>query len=310
MTALEKDNQLLCNGFMKWTTWADLIIRVDKCHTFGIKKTKTKSDQFQPFITIRNERIPPIENGKSFTYLGKDFNCSRNCDEIKTELQNEIVKHVDIIDKLPIKCLHQIEIIQRYVISKLKWRFSVFNLSETWISENLDSHINRYYRKWLNIPVSGNITYLTLFKSKLGLSIKTCQQIYVECKLGVRRALKTSLNEDIRNLYKLTSAKNVNSDSILEKINSTEKRTIKNRSCDLLSTQSKESTWNSFLNLKEQCGIISFLANLIPPSHLVQWQKMTSSLPNNIQNLARRYFIHSFLNAANLQRWKLKENSN
>ena len=232
--------------------------------TFGIEKTKRKSDQFQPFIAIANERIPLIENGKSFTYLGKGFNFSMNCYEIKTELRNEIIKYVDIIDTLPIKCLHQIEIIQRYVISKLKCRFSMHNLFETWISETLDSHINLYYRKWLNIPVSGSITHLTLPKSKLGLSIKTHQKIYVECKFGVRRTLKTSLNEDISNLYKLTSKKNLNSDSILEKINSAEKRTIKNQSCTLLSSQSKESTWNGFLNLKEQCGIISFLLSLIP----------------------------------------------
>ena len=115
------------------------------------------------------------------------------------------------------------------------------------------------------------------------MSNKTYQQIYVECKLSVRRTLKTSLNDGIRNLYKLTSTKNGNSDSILESINSTEKRIIKNRSCALLSTQSKESTWNVFLNLKEKCGIISFLVNLIPRNHLLQWQKMTSSLPNNIQ---------------------------
>ena len=105
------------------------------------------------------------------------------------------------------------------------------NLSKTWISENLDSHINRYYQKWLNIPVSRNITYLSSPKSNLGFNIKSCQQIYVECRLGVCRTLKTSLNENVRNLYKLISTKNVNSDSILEKINSTEKRIIKNRSC-------------------------------------------------------------------------------
>ena len=124
MTALEKGNQL------KWTTWASLVIPVNICYIFGIKKIKTKSDQFQSFITIRNERIPPIKNGKSFTYLGKDFNFSMNCDEIKTGLRHEIVNYVDIIDKLPIKCLHQSEIIQCYVISKLKWRFSVYNFSE------------------------------------------------------------------------------------------------------------------------------------------------------------------------------------
>ena len=193
---------------------------------------------------------------------------------------------------------------------KLKWQFSLYSLSETWISETLDSQIHQYYQKWLNIPISRNITRLTLPKSKLGLSIKTCQQIYVECKLGVCRILKTSLNEDIRNLYKLTSTKNVNSDSILEKINSTEKRTIKNQSYALLSSQSKESTWTSFLNFKEQCGIISFLVNLIPPTHLVQWQKMTSLLPKNIHNFARQYHIYSLSNATNLQRWKLKENYN
>ena len=142
------------------------------------------------------------------------------------------------------------------------------------------------------------------------LSIKTSQEIYVKCKLGVRRTLKTSLNENIRNLYKLASKKNVNSDSILEKINSTEKRTIKNRSCALLSSQSKGSTWNGFLNLKEQCGIISFLVNLIPPTHLVRWQKITSLLSNNIQNIARWSVIYSLSSATNLQRWKLKENLN
>ena len=47
------------------------------------------------------------------------------------------------------------------------------------------SHTNRYYLKWLNIPVSGNNTHLTLPKLKLGSKIKTCQQIYIECKLRI-----------------------------------------------------------------------------------------------------------------------------
>ena len=131
----------------------------------------------------------------------------------------------------------------------------------------------------LNIPVSRNMNHL---------SIQTCQQIYVERKPAIRRTLKTSLNKDIRNLYKLTSTKIVNFNSILENINYTEKRIIKNRSCALLSNQSKQAMLSGFLNLKKQCGIISFLLNLTLPTHLVQWQKMTSSLPNNIQNFAWR----------------------
>ena len=31
------NNQLLLNAFTKWCTWADLIIRIDKFHAFGVK---------------------------------------------------------------------------------------------------------------------------------------------------------------------------------------------------------------------------------------------------------------------------------
>ena len=50
VTSLQEDNQLLCNVFSKWCSWADLIIRVDKCHTFGIKKSATASIQYSPNI--------------------------------------------------------------------------------------------------------------------------------------------------------------------------------------------------------------------------------------------------------------------
>ena len=39
---------------------------------------------------------------------------------------------------------HKIEIMQRYVFFKLKWCFSVYHLTETWVSENLDNVTNRY----------------------------------------------------------------------------------------------------------------------------------------------------------------------
>ena len=47
--------------------WTDLITCVYKCHMFVINKTKSRSDQFQLFMTIRNERISPIEKGKNKT---------------------------------------------------------------------------------------------------------------------------------------------------------------------------------------------------------------------------------------------------
>ena len=37
VTALEEDNQRLLDLFTKWSSWANLEIRVDKCHSFGVK---------------------------------------------------------------------------------------------------------------------------------------------------------------------------------------------------------------------------------------------------------------------------------
>ena len=113
VTTLKSDNQHLCNVFLKWTSWADLTIKVSKCHTLGIRKNKAASEQFQPCITVRKQRFLPVEQDKSFTYLEKDFNFKMNRDKMKVELQSEIRKYVETIDKLPIKFSHKIEIMQR-----------------------------------------------------------------------------------------------------------------------------------------------------------------------------------------------------
>ena len=147
VTALERDNQLLCNAFLKWSSWADLIIRINKSHTFSMKKSKTKSIQFQPFIKLKKEQISPVKLEESFTYRGKDFNFNMICDEVKTELKSEVLKYILTIDKLPRKCRSKIDIVQRYVFSKVKWHFSIYNISETLVAENIYNEINRYYRK-------------------------------------------------------------------------------------------------------------------------------------------------------------------
>ena len=185
-------------------------------------------------------------------------------DEIKPKLKNEVRKYVEIIDKLPIKCFHKIENMQPYVFPKLKWRFSVYHLTKTWVSENLDNVINWYYRKWFHFLVSGNITHLSLANNKLGLNIKTLKQIYVECKVSVRQTIKLSRNEEFRTLYQLSNNKNVNTDCLINSIDITEKVLFRDKTKSVLSETMKKTLWNEFLDSKEQCGIIKFLVNLIP----------------------------------------------
>ena len=92
--------------------WADLIVRVNKYHIFGMKKSNTKSIQFQLLITLKKEQIPPVKLEESFTYLGEDFNFNMNCDEVKNELKSETLKYILTIDELPLKCRSKIDIFQ------------------------------------------------------------------------------------------------------------------------------------------------------------------------------------------------------
>ena len=74
LTANERENQLLLNCSSRWCQWAGMVIRVDKCTTFGIKMFSTSSLQFQPNLLINSELTPPVKQGESFRYLGSYFN--------------------------------------------------------------------------------------------------------------------------------------------------------------------------------------------------------------------------------------------
>ena len=111
----EEDNQLLINGFIKWCMWADLSVRIDKCHVFGIKKVGTKSCHYRPYLIINHERIPPVKIDDSFTYLCKDFNLSIDCTKLKNNIIDDIWKYIRKIDVLPFQPKNKIWIVQRFV---------------------------------------------------------------------------------------------------------------------------------------------------------------------------------------------------
>ena len=62
----ERENHLLLNCFTRWFQLAEMIVRVDKCTTFDIKKVSTCSMQFQPKLIINNETSPL---SKKYPYL-------------------------------------------------------------------------------------------------------------------------------------------------------------------------------------------------------------------------------------------------
>ena len=97
----EKENQMRLNRFTIWCQWAQMIIRVDKCSTFGIRKQLTKSIQYLPKLFINNCLVPRVELGKSFRYLGRYFDFNMSDEDHKSEVYDTLTNILNEIDDLP-----------------------------------------------------------------------------------------------------------------------------------------------------------------------------------------------------------------
>ena len=127
----ENENQLLLNRFTLWCQWADMIIRVDKCVIFGMKKVRTKSVQYQPKLLINSQLVPCVSTGSSFKYLGRYFDFQMRYYMHKSELidmKNTILAQ---IDQLPLHPKYKILLYSRHLLSKISWHFTVADLSKT-----------------------------------------------------------------------------------------------------------------------------------------------------------------------------------
>ena len=117
-----------------------MIIRVDKCHSFRIKKSGTNSKQFQPKLLVNNQLIPPVKQDEYFTYLHFDYKMTNN--QHKDETKNMMKR----IDDLSLHPKNKMLIYQRYVLSKLSCNLTIADIDITWVKQSLDSIVNQYLR--------------------------------------------------------------------------------------------------------------------------------------------------------------------
>ena len=119
VTGQQYENQILLNAFTRWVSWANMIIRADKCKTFGIQKQGTTAVQFLPKLLTNNSVIPPVKINEQFTYLGRHFNFQVDDEEHESTLVRTCREILTDIDKLPLHPKHKIELYSKYLLSKI-----------------------------------------------------------------------------------------------------------------------------------------------------------------------------------------------
>ena len=134
ISSQESENQHLLNRFSIWCQWSNMIIRVDKCSTFGIKKTLTKSIQYLPKLLINKQLIPKINIGEAFQYLGRYFSFNMSDEHHKSELISLVEELMADIDSKTLHPESEILLYSRYLLSKLSWHFTVSRIPKSTVT--------------------------------------------------------------------------------------------------------------------------------------------------------------------------------
>ena len=293
ITGQESENQHLLNRFTIWCQWSNMLIRVEKCSTFGIKKLLTKSVQYLPKLFINHHHIPTIATGESFKYLGRFFDFDMTDNMHKSELMSVVEELMSDIDKTPLHPRNKLLLYNRYVLSKLSWNLTVANLTKTWVTQSIDSVVNQYIRKWLEIPVSGTLSNIFLTNNKFGLNVLPVAVKFIQCQTVLRNALKTSPNESIKQLWKST---NQHTNIQYDVYNST-KEVLK----EFHSVQEDKLKHHLICQGSFFSNVAKF--SLLQLNSL--WSTAQSKLPRNIFNFTVRYINSSLPTRKNLTRWGL-----
>ena len=148
-----------------------MILRVDKCSTFGIRKASSSSIQFLPKLTISNSVVPPVEIDSSFRYLGRHFNFTMNNHQHISDLLDTTNTLMSKINDLSCHPKNKLLLYHRLLLSKISWNLTIADISKTWIIENLDSIVSKYFRQWLELPISATLSSLIIKRSRYGISL-------------------------------------------------------------------------------------------------------------------------------------------
>ena len=294
MTSSEYENQILLNVFTRWCNWSGMTIRVDKCKTFGIKKTVTRSVQFKPKLFLVREQVPTVDMGKSFKYLGRWYNFEMDNAEHKAniiQLTNDILLK---IDSLPLHPRNKILLYSRYLHAKLSWDLTVADVDKTWIVNNIDNICRQFIRRWLEIPPSGTFDLILLSREKFGLEVADVRTKLQQCQVMVRKCLRSSSNVDIQQLADMADAKTKQYDRF-------------RASKEVLKEVRKTAADNLTSKLNTQGAVIRYVWSEVLQSSKNAWFAVQGNLSRNLHNFTVRYLNNTLPHLSNMFTWGLAE---
>ncbi len=154
-----------------------------------------------------------------------------------------------------------------------------------------------YIRKWLEMPVCGTLSNVYLTSNKFGLNIIPPSTKFIQCQTTIRTSLKSSPNQSITHLWKLTE----NHTNIQYDQYSATKQVIKSF---------RDNQENKLTNqLTSQGSFFTCVSRFSLPQVNAIWSTCQSKLPKNIFNFTIRYINNTLPTRKKLARWYLSSST-
>ena len=277
-----------------------MVIRLDKCSSFGMSKRDGVFQQIDLALFVNQEKIPSIPIGSHFIYLGKIYDFHLNNERAKEEVQHKLLKMLKTTSDLRISVHLKLKILKTYIHSQLTFELRLYNFGSTWIEDCLDMVCANQVREWLNMPPSGCVKeMLAMPKYECGLGIPSFLDVSERLWLRKRYHFKNSAQLELQQLWNDSSRDHVRLDAI---ISNTDKIAT---ASSLLRKQQLAKKREHFLGLQMQGEAPRVVTENISRKNIVSWNDLADHLPQYLFRFLRKALQQLLPTASNLFRWKI-----
>ena len=162
----------------------------------------------------------------------------------------------------------------------------------------LDSKISNAVRDWMELPISSCVSeILSLPTSRGGLGIPSLKETAEKLRLGQRFKLQSSMDDEMRVLFEMTSDQNRKIDDVIHSNSS------RSKALQQMKEDHTRACFEHIGSLNIQGRIISSISEHLKRSEISRWTKELDKLAAPLFNFVRKAIVQQLPTAANLVRW-------
>jgi Reverse transcriptase (RNA-dependent DNA polymerase)/zinc-binding in reverse transcriptase len=294
-----KNAQCLLNLFQAWCHWSGLEVRHDKCAAFAMLKRDNKYQQILPALNVCSKSIPQVPLGGEFRYLGRIFNFECKSQSMQKHVSDKLSNMLSKTASLKISVQLKLRIFSQYIQSQMISDLKIYDFTQTWVEQTLDSMCISYIRDWLELPISACVAeVLILPKNQGGFGISSFKLLSQKMRLIKRHALWTSPDKELRLIASDTAQANCKVDEFIA-ANADVSKAKKAQKESVVQEATKH-----LINLQCQGATFKEIHASISKSNISTWSKVLETLTASRLIFARKAISQVLPTASNLVRWK------